>query len=82
MFNRINGRISQSQADYILAIVRRPPGWYPDSIESAPQGSEILEEHLVASFAEAEEDLVRCNQIALRCNINKWAVLMHPASDI
>jgi hypothetical protein len=82
MLNRITNQMIQPHADYILAIVRRPPGWHPESLDSVPLNGDVLVEHLVASFAEAKEDMVRCNQIALRCNIDKWAVVKHPGSDI
>jgi hypothetical protein len=82
MFKRLGSRIAQPQADYILAIVRRPPGWRPESLDSIPPDEEVLEEHVVASFAEAHEDRARCNHIALRCNIDKWAVVKQTGSNI
>jgi hypothetical protein len=82
MTNRFSSPMIQPQADYLLTIVRRPPGWLPESVDSVPHHGDVLDEHLVASFAEAKEDMLRCNEIALRCNIDKWAIVRHAGSDI
>ncbi|REJ69651.1 MAG: hypothetical protein DWQ31_04070 [Planctomycetota bacterium] len=81
MFNRVGSRITQPQADHILAIVRRPAHWRPTTFESAPPRGEVVEVHQVASYAEAHEDRVRCNRLALRENLDTWAVVIRPSAD-
>ena len=36
----------------------------------------------VASDEEAHDDLVRCNQLAMTHNLNKWAVIQSPGTQI
>jgi hypothetical protein len=79
---KAKNRLSGTQADYIFAIVRRPAGWKPKSLRDVPPKSEIFSQEPVASFEEACEDLIRCNQLAMRHRLKKWAVILHPGSDI
>ena len=82
MMNRVKNRLTQNQADYILAICRRPSGWQPKSIEDAPADPVVLEIAYVASFEEAHDDMLRCNQYSLRQSLDRWAVIIHPGSQI
>ena len=75
-------RLSGPQADYIFSIVQKPAGWKPQSLRDVPPKTEILAQDPVASFEEAAEDQIRCNQLALREKLNRWAVIFHPGSDI
>ena len=72
---KTNDRIAMLQADYLFMIVRRPTGWEPSKPDDVPSGGEVLSVDYVASYAEAQEDMVRCNQLALRQGLDKWAVV-------
>ena len=78
----IKNRIVQLQADYIFLIVRKPNGWQPTGVDEVPRGGEILSEQYVASYAEAYDDLVRCNKLALERDLNKWAVILAPSGGL
>ena len=82
MPNHIKNRLALPQVDYILAIVRCPAGWKPTAIDAIPPHAEILSEDSVASFEEARDDRTRCNSLCLRHQLNRWAVILHPGSDI
>ena len=75
-------RIAQLHADYLLAIVRKPSGWLPPSIEAIPPGAEIIREDCVASYAEAFDDMIRCNRLATRQGLDQWAVILSPGADL
>ena len=79
---KAKNRLSGPHADYIFAIVRSRAGWKPKSLRDVPPKSEILSQQPVASFEEASDDLVRCNQLAIRKKLNMWAIILHPGSDI
>ena len=68
-------RFAFYQPDYVLAIVERPPGWEPATVTDIPGSAKVLESHLVASFGEAVDDLIRCNQISLSKSLDTWAVI-------
>lgn len=63
------------QPDYVLQIVRKPRAWQPTAIDSVPPILNVLRQYHVASFAEAMDDLQRCNQHALSTSIDTWAVV-------
>ena len=71
----LQNRIVNSQADYLFLIVRKPEGWEPSRIEEVPRGGKVLSQQFVASYAEAYDDLVRCNKLALDRGLDKWAVI-------
>ena len=75
-------RIRHNQADYLLVIVRKPEGWSPSSLEDVPDQSHILSVAPVASFAEAKDDLLRCNRLVLDRKLDKWAVIHSPSGDL
>lgn len=79
---KTQNRIFRNQPDYLFSIVRRPPGWVPASIDDAPAGAEVLSTELVASFDEAHDDLVRCNKLALRQDLDKWAVIQSAGGNL
>ena len=79
---RIKNRISGTQADYLFMIVRRPPGWQPESPIDIPPRGEVLSVDYVASFEEARDDLIRCNQLALMKNLDKWAVVQSGGGEL
>lgn len=78
----LKNRIVDAQTDYLFLVIRRPPGWQPRSIHDAPEGGEVLSEHCVASYAEALDDLVRCNELAIRGNLDRWAVIQAPSGGL
>lgn len=82
MINRVKNRLTKNQADYILTICRRPSGWQPESIDDVPPDAEVLTMAYVASYEEARDDVVRCNQYALREALDRWAVIVHPGAEI
>ena len=82
MMNRAKNRLSHPHADYLLTIVRPPRNWQPASNDDVPADSEILSQEPVASFQEAFDDLIRCNELAVRRNLDTWAVIVHPGSNI
>ena len=77
----VTDRLGLPQVDSILAIVR-PKDWKPTSVESRPSSYELLSQDLVASYEEACDDLLRCNQLALRKGLDQWAVIFHPGGDL
>lgn len=78
----IKNRIVQSQADYLFLILRKPEGWEPTRLDQVPPSGEILSEHYVASYAEAYDDMIRCNRIALERNLDKWSVIQHSGGSL
>lgn len=44
------------------------------------QSFELYEKTPVASYAEAYDDLVRCNRLAIRQNLDRWAVILSPSA--
>ena len=71
----IRNRLTQLQPDYLLTIVARPRDWRPTHLADAPIGAEQLSTTPVASFEEAHDDLVRCNRLAIKHQLNQWAVI-------
>lgn len=82
MANRAKNRLEQAHADYVFIIVRRPAGWQPRAVDDVPPESKILQREYVASYEEAHDDLVRCNQYALGQELDEWAVILHPSCTI
>jgi len=78
----LKNRIAHSQTDYLFLIIRKPRGWQPSSIADVPSGGEVLSEHFVASYAEAHEDLVRCNELAMSRDLHRWAVIQAPCGGL
>lgn len=70
----INNRIN-FQPDYLLSIVRVPVSWQPDTVYEIPPSGKIVSQMPVASFDEAHDDLVRCNELALALDLREWAVI-------
>ena len=75
----IKNRIVSTHADYIFVIVRKPNGWQASRIDEVPRGCEILSEQYVASYAEAYDDLVRCNRLSMERDLDQWAVIQAPS---
>lgn len=71
-------RVLAEQPDYLLTIVKMPRGWTPNHLEDVPSGGKVLSIAVVASFAEAHDDLIRCNMIALQKNLRQWAIIQCP----
>ena len=78
----LKNRFVYTQPDYILSIVEKPAGWRPGRIDEAPCDAKVLTQHSVASYAEAYDDLVRCNRLALKHNLDRWAVIHAPSSGL
>lgn len=78
----IKNRIVPTHADYIFLIVRKPLGWQPTTVDEVPPGGEPLEKQYVASYAEAHDDLVRCNQLSQDWGLDKWAVIQAPNGQL
>lgn len=70
-----NNRFSLNRPDYILTLVEKPAGWKPRNYFEKPRQAVVVSRHLVASYAEAHDDLVRCNRLALRHSLGQWAVI-------
>ena len=68
-------RLASAQADYLFIILRRPRGWRPKGPEDVPPGGEVISVDCVASLDEGLDDLTRCNTLALKHKLNRWAVL-------
>ena len=64
--------------DYKLLIVKRPKNWRPRNHFEAPIKSVIVKEFDVASYEEAQEDVVRCNELSLSQDLSLWAVIQSP----
>ena len=60
------------QPDYLLSIVRRPPDWHPAKLDSVPPKPEVLKSYRVASFAEALDDVLRCNRHAVDYSLESF----------
>ena len=75
-------RIALLQADYLFMIVRRPTGWEPSKPDDTPPEGAVLSVDYVASYDEAREDMLRCNQLAMRQGLDKWAVVQSPGGDL
>jgi hypothetical protein len=74
-------RLAHSQPDYLLLIVRQPEGWRPRRHDDVPPISHVLSVSQVASYEEAQDDLLRCNQLASRHHLKQWAIIHAPNSD-
>ena len=68
-------RITENQPDYVLSIVRKPTDWRPRNYFDVPPSGKVLSQHLVASYPEAHDDLVRCNRLSLHQSLDTWAVI-------
>ena len=79
---KTNNRIFRVQADYLLIIVQRPAGWKPKRLDDIPPAGEVLSVAHVASFAEARDDVLRCNRIAMRENLPRWAVVQSAGGEL
>ena len=75
-------RIFLPQPDYLLTLVRRPANWLPQSLQDVPPHGELLSSTPVASYAEAHDDLVRCNRLALRSKQLVWATIEAPSAEL
>ena len=61
--------------DYLLSIVKRPSNWLPTRLDSVPSNPEVLKSYRVASFAEALDDVLRCNRHAVDHSLDTWAIV-------
>jgi len=68
-------RRSNYQPDFIFSIVRVPKNWKPKNVFDVPPNAKVVSRMPVASFDEAHEDLIRCNQIAIRHGLCAWALI-------
>jgi len=75
-------RLAKARTDCLLLIVRKPDHWKPTGDDDEPPVSHVLSVTQVASYEEAREDLIRCNQLSLRHNLNEWAVVHTPSRDL
>lgn len=75
-------RIANLRPDYIFLIVRKPRGWTPLHCEDIPPAGEIVSKQFVASYEEAHDDLVRCNELAMHRGLDNWAVVQSAGSDL
>ncbi|REK15572.1 MAG: hypothetical protein DWQ37_09275 [Planctomycetota bacterium] len=78
----LKNRLAGPRADYLLLIVQRPRGWTPQKPDEIPPDSEVLAVHHVASIDEARDDMYRCNRLALRHNLPRWAVVQSGGGDL
>ena len=75
-------RVFFNYPDYQFVLVRRPADWQPDSLDDVPPSGESLSRTPVASFAEALEDLLRSNRLALKSKALVWATIESPGADL
>ena len=68
-------RLTNSQPDFVLTIVRKPEGWLPRNYFDKPPFGRVVSKSLVASYDEAHDDLVRCNRLSLYKSLDTWAVI-------
>jgi hypothetical protein len=68
-------RFEFSQPDYIFVVIRKPQGWRPSNYFDVPPSGRVLSKSRVASYAEAHDDLVRCNRLSLHRSLDRWAVI-------
>ena len=68
--NRLN-----VQSDFIFSIVRVPKSWKPEAVYDVPASGKIISQMPVASFDEALDDLMRCNELAMKKGLREWAVI-------
>ena len=61
--------------DYIFTIVKINGDWRPENVYDLPRTGKIVSQTRVASFEEAHEDLLRCNQTALDFKLDEWAII-------
>ena len=75
-------RITQGQPDYLFLIVRRPHGWRPRNYFDVPPHGEVVSKDYVASYAEAHDDLQRCNRWSLHNSLDTWAVVQAVEAEL
>ena len=75
-------RILLNQPDYLFVLVRRPADWRPKTLEDVPPSGEPLSRTPVASYAEALDDLLRSNRLALKSRSLVWATIESPGADL
>lgn len=68
-------RITHGQPDYLFMLVKKPVGWRPRNYFDVPPHGKVVSTSYVASYAEAHEDLKRCNQWSLHNSLETWAVV-------
>ena len=79
---KIKNRIANAKPDYLFKIVRRPEGWQGETLEDVPPDGEVLSVDYVASFAEARDDLLRCNGLSLEKNLDQWALVQSAGGEL
>ncbi len=57
---------SNYQPDFIFSIVRVRKNWRPENVSDIPPAGKVASRTPVASFDEAHDNLIRCNQVAIR----------------
>lgn len=75
-------RLAQAQPDYLLLIVHKPEGWNPATPGDVPQQCQVVSVAQVASYEEAYDDLVRCNELSMRHSLQQWAVIHSAGTDL
>ena len=78
----MTNRFTHGQPDYLFLIVRTPKGWRPKNYFDVPVNYEILSTTFVASYAEAHDDLKRCNRHALQNSIGQWAIVQAVEAEL
>jgi hypothetical protein len=68
-------RNSSYQSDFIFSIVRAPTGWKRENVFDVPPSGKVVSRMPVASFDEAYDDLIRCNQLAIQNGLREWAMI-------
>jgi len=68
-------RLSSSQPDFILTVVRRPENFRPRNYFDKPQTGIVVSRSRCASYEEAHDDLVRCNRLSMYQSLDTWAVI-------
>ena len=75
-------RVFRNQPDYLFVLVRRPPDWQPSGLQDEPPPSPAVRVNAVASYAEAVDDVVRTNELALKTGSPLWAKIEAPCAEL
>lgn len=67
--------IEHYRRDFYLVLVKKPDGWRPKNHFEVPIYGQVISRSVVASYAEAYDDLVRCNRLSLQQGLDTWAVI-------
>ena len=71
----MKNRFAKQAPDYLLIIIEKPDDWRAKNYFDVPKLGKVISMTPVSSYAEAHDDLKRCNQLALRHGLKRWAII-------